>query len=1396
MQYTRVPRIGKFVIAAFFAIITVVLSIGSFSTGRVLAQNAPRPSPTPVPCNEIRPTDIDDGTSDSPFQEFHSLRPYQASPCEQEISSSIALFCGNDIILRDSAVISQNDESFTISPPNPGSSISPDQCTEDTGAGTQTCSFTLNRNRSISVDLSQLDLPIAGNTQNVRNITNNDLTTTLLTDEQLTDGQKTNNYISWYLSGVPFHAEYSFPYAGAIEGILDNNPGRFSDGSTEAQRGQTRWLIDYAGPLNKTLPQRIQFALREEQIDEAGASRHDQVVACTMGINAGLLGTVGNFPLPCNTSASSIVNIILAVAGIPGSPVEETGFRLSYWRGSVPADDPPRLPPKEEDFDTLRDYLAEYQEWRGKYCFNAGLDFPGVPEQLRGLGVLLCVNDPGDIFRTDLNAELFPYIPYSSTEDMYGELSLQASSDPLQQEPNVEILTRNIAGQNVTELTLPHLQESEDLAAAMQLSYLPFDVPGNPPASTTDVYIDPEIFPYCQAVEVRDGPLGDSVFAESFDTSLSFQARVTCEFPLEPQAPGAECIAAALLAGSDSPECVPASYDCDQSFGSIGCGDNFTCGAGCDTDMSRECEADSIHGIDVNVDVPLLDSIWSRLVAGPTSVFRRFFPRVGPDGAVTQIYDIPAASIASFTTDEQGVSLSAGDPNGGGSASNAEIYYPHLGGIHEYFLQCLQKTFRPEGPESVGCISATGLSGSLLPRTAISCDTPIGGGGGGGGGGTIPPVVGGTTLTDIQIRAHIAELLNGMTPSASGNVNGATGYETLYQQLNTANGRISTTRMLLAEKQLQARPGSHVIPYLTSAWVWREGGMGAWPDPYEFNCDDGENGADRLNISSYCYRRSTLPAGEDFLIQVAGFQATESRKRYRQAFIDLYGNDEALLRTVLRRVIDNSQYASRTSWMYTHSSQNRELVSEFMTDFLSDPTDSTAVSLSDISESGIPTAENTGITPGDIATSTQNRKTQFFTFMLSKDPLMAIYLNSAEGGGGVSQGDLVAQLSGASILTRQQYANLMYALWLFETRNGLEGSLPTVTQPVTPGNIPGICLQTGAQVTDSTELFFPQVASYGNNVYVSGVTGRRVLFWSKSDTANALGAPEQIGEVSAVNSFNATGITTDTSGNVYLVWNDFNSGAIMVRVRNGTSWGPEQEVISGGTRSLPEIAVVNGVIVVAWSEESRIFYATSNVGSGDWGERRLVADVDAGNNVTLATGNGQLALTFGGNSNIYASVWDGTGFNITDTVISNSEGVFAAPSVAIDPINGTVHVVYYQIITPPVNIFHSVRNGQGNWERQLIATADMFGGSVGPTIASDAQGGLHAFWAAGTNGVMYSYRRPGGTWQAPVIAPTAGFTAEPDSAATISGGSPLLHGVVREIANNASNLRYYLFRVR
>lgn len=98
-------------------------------------------------------------------------------------------------------------------------------------------------------------------------------------------------------------------------------------------------------------------------------------------------------------------------------------------------------------------------------------------------------------------------------------------------------------------------------------------------------------------------------------------------------------------------KCYPTGYHgCGQSWGEDGCGADYVCAESCDPPQVADCRFTTLHSIPVYTETPYIDQIWSKLVAGPTAIFKRIFPKIGVDGPLTEIVDAPTAMNSSYTT--------------------------------------------------------------------------------------------------------------------------------------------------------------------------------------------------------------------------------------------------------------------------------------------------------------------------------------------------------------------------------------------------------------------------------------------------------------------------------------------------------------------------------------------------------------------------------------------------------------------------------------------------------------------------------------------------------------------------------------------------------------------------
>jgi len=564
-----------------------------------------------VPCDEVRPGLL------RPFaDEFHSLRPYQASPCDEEVHE-VALFCGNNLVVADSITVNKSQATSCETLPD----------------GKQKCFFTEDRSRKIAIDLSDAELPIMGNTELVVNSQKQP------DAEGLDDAEKVNEYVSWYLNGVINRAEYPF---------LDmENPEDVSK------------LVNFSGPLRKLLPNRVQRDIREKVVKEAAETRHDQIIGCVYNLLGGLKKGQITECYPDKPSISEV--------------------RLSDWEN--------RIPPKEENYRTFRDYWIAYKIWRGESCIKLPL-----------LGITVCIDNP---LKPNYWGNLFANIPFSSTEDRKGLVETSTFGiQPIQE--GVTITNRSFSNQKPAELFFAHMQESAELSEILQQTFVPQGVDKVGPVSG----VSPG--GYCDLVNVRSNA-GDDLFAGEISGNLSYTAEFTCDFEVFSSPESTRCN---LFDG----QCVTDEWSCDFSYPrGMGCPQGFECKVNC-SPPPQECTKNVNVNLSVISKTPKVDEIWSRTVAGPSAIFKRIFPRVGFGGPILGILDIPAATKVSYS----GAGLiSAGNPGNQRSGEGAELYFPHIGGIYEYFLKGIQTILRPKG---YGEQIISGAAGTFPSSGDVDCD--------------------------------------------------------------------------------------------------------------------------------------------------------------------------------------------------------------------------------------------------------------------------------------------------------------------------------------------------------------------------------------------------------------------------------------------------------------------------------------------------------------------------------------------------------------------------------------------------------------------------------------------------------------------------------------------------
>ncbi|MBI3443295.1 hypothetical protein HY008_01360, partial [Candidatus Woesebacteria bacterium] len=243
------------------------------------------------------PVRYDCNETNSP--EFHSLRPYPASMCDQRLLQ-VSSYCGNDILIK---------ENFEVRPSNINTQgYDSVQCTGTPEIGQQ-CTVTTTTSTNFSIDFRDAELPIMGNTQLVPNPYNRGNPW----PENLTYEKRVNNYISWYINGTIYRAE---------EPPLD-----IQNSTSDLNK-----LINFSGPINKLLPEKVARWYRKYRYLGAsvGGDYHNQTVACTKN----------NRIVPCDGSSGLTEERLSGVQG--AIPMEENyptyqDFQNAYsaWSSSL-----------------------------------------------------------------------------------------------------------------------------------------------------------------------------------------------------------------------------------------------------------------------------------------------------------------------------------------------------------------------------------------------------------------------------------------------------------------------------------------------------------------------------------------------------------------------------------------------------------------------------------------------------------------------------------------------------------------------------------------------------------------------------------------------------------------------------------------------------------------------------------------------------------------------------------------------------------------------------------------------------------------------------------------------------------------------------------------------------
>ncbi len=583
--------------------------------------------------------------------EFHSLRPYQAAKCGD---ANKAYFCSNDLIFIETFdVLGMND------------------CRASGRNGRFTCHPDAQVDpHTLYIQLDNSMLPILGNTEQV--INGNGGT------EVIDDATKVNEYASWYLSGVNNRAEY---------------------GENTNER-----VVNYSGPLQKLLPKTIQESERKITIEEATNKfsytddetqekideplNHDQIVVCFQKEFLWLFGK--SIPKPCSEAGSGLrlsswkedLSFLRGVSNLGVKILDSIpDWMLGLVGGAINNSTTvawnKRFPPLPWDdgtakygqtpipFKTELEYKKAYNEWQGKSCVII-------------VGNLLCIENPTV---TNTYADLYQYVPLSSTTDKKGA---EWISD-VQFRPTAGT---SISGQSHGDELVPaalwmaHTEEVRDLSETLNKTYQPKDFESVPLGKSTEPN-------KCSVANVRTNE-GDNLFPGD---------------PLEMQVPDVtyhidEAICEEKI---KEPKCVKkkgTERRCDSCMGDQG--------PGCwEEQSSISCTAEVYITLKTGTKTPNATEIFKQTVADSGSTFRKIFPKIESGAPVECIANIPTVTNVDYDTSQTQIP-SLGGRQGeiefkykkipeDGAGEGAELTFPHIGSVYEYFLKGIQTALRPKG---------------------------------------------------------------------------------------------------------------------------------------------------------------------------------------------------------------------------------------------------------------------------------------------------------------------------------------------------------------------------------------------------------------------------------------------------------------------------------------------------------------------------------------------------------------------------------------------------------------------------------------------------------------------------------------------------------------------------
>ena len=362
-------------------------------------------------------------------------------------------------------------------------------------------------------------------------------------------------------------------------------------------------------------------------------------------------------------------------------------------------------------------------------------------------------------------------------------------------------------------------------------------------------------------------------------------------------------------------------------------------------------------------------------------------------------------------------------------------------------------------------------------------------------------------------------------------------------------------------------------------------------------------------------------------------------------------------------------------------------------------------------------------------------------------------------------------------------------------------AVPKAPQALAQADL-GLSLITEFRVPDSTDVKFPHVTAFSNQVYVSGNANRASAFvWAKEVTAIGFPGPTEVGAAGGQPDFSSTSIARGPDGSIYVAWVNQPSRTIYLRQRNPAgTWGATRTVDRDSSFPVaPEVGVSStGQIFVAWRiPDAQARFSRSSDGGVTWTSATTVSDAVAfSSQIGLSGGpNGSMGLTFTAGEadslQIFVGLWNGASFAVTRITTLGAD--YADSSITLAP-NGRIYAAWRGVDSSGGNsgVFYAERTADGNWPRVRLASGKV-SGTV--NVHADEDSSLHFAWIAmpsGSNRPNYAFKPADGPIRGP-LASSSGTIFNARSFASVFN-SAYNHVVLEEFSGTHVYTRYVLFR--